>query len=110
MNQAIPLTKILTLNNLLKNANLIIVSLILLSCSGPGTNYTEMKREPMISPDYSGITIPPNIAPLNFKINEKADNYLAKLHPAKGNVISVSSTNGNIIISPGKWKIGRAHV
>ena len=104
MNQPIPLTKILTLNNLLKNTCLILLTGMLFSCSGPGADYTEIDREPLISPDYSGITIPPNIAPLNFTINEKADDYLVKLHPSEGDIINISSANGNINISSGKWK------
>jgi hypothetical protein len=104
MNLAIRLIKILTLNNFFKNASLIIMIWILSACNRPGSNFTEIKREPILNPDYSGITIPPNIAPLNFTIKEKADNYLVKLHPAKGDVISVTSATGNIIISSGKWK------
>jgi hypothetical protein len=104
MHQTIRLTKLLTLNNLFKAAVLIIVSLILFSCSGPGKDYNEIKREPLITPDYSGITIPLNIAPMNFKINEKADKYLVKLHGAEGDPVSVASAKGNIIISAKKWK------
>ncbi|MCD7971588.1 MAG: hypothetical protein LUG18_02815 [Candidatus Azobacteroides sp.] len=33
-----------------------------------------------ISPDYQALTIPWNIAPLNFIINEEADEYLAAAH------------------------------
>jgi WD40-like Beta Propeller Repeat len=104
MHQTIRLTKLLTLNNLFKAASLIIVSLILFSCSGPGKDYNEIKREPLITPDYSGITIPLNIAPMNFKINEKADKYLVKLHGAESDPVSVASAKGNIIISAKKWK------
>jgi hypothetical protein len=104
MNLAIHLIKILTLTNFFKNASLIILIWILFACTHSGSNITEIKRKPQLNPDYSGITIPPNIAPLNFTINEKADNYLVKLHPAKGDLISVASATGNIIISSGKWK------
>ncbi len=104
MNQTIHLTKIFILNNFFKNAILIVLAGTLFACSDPGKSYTEIKREPLLTPDYSGITIPPNIAPLNFIINEKADDYLVKLHPPKGDIISYASTNGNITISSGKWK------
>ncbi|MEI6047304.1 MAG: hypothetical protein WCS03_00270 [Bacteroidota bacterium] len=103
MNQAILLIKILTLNNTFRYAGLILLTGLLFSCSGPGTNFTEVKRDPLIVPEYSGITIPPNIAPLNFTICEKAEQYLVKLHPSLGNVISISSTKGNIQISSGVW-------
>ena len=104
MNPAIRLIRILTLNNLFKNSSLIILIWILFACSRPGSNLTEIKREPQLNPDYSGITIPNNIAPLNFTINEKADNYLVKMHATQGDVINVTSATGNITISSGKWK------
>jgi hypothetical protein len=37
-----------------------------------------------ISPDYSDLTIPWNIAPLNFTMNETGDDYLTVLHSSKG--------------------------
>jgi hypothetical protein len=104
MNQFIPLTKVLTLNNLVRNVFLSILTGMLFSCSDPGAGYIQVDREPLISPDYSGITIPPNIAPLNFTINEKGDVYLVKLHPSEGDVINISSSKGNIKISSGEWK------
>jgi hypothetical protein len=104
MKQTTHLTKILTIYNLFKNASLIILTGIVFACSGPGTTCTEIKREPLLIPDYSGITIPPNIAPLNFRINEKADRYLAKLHPQNGDIIAVATGNGKITIPFGKWK------
>jgi hypothetical protein len=105
MKQSIHLTNILTLNSLFKNTCLIVLTGILLACSGSGpTTYTEIKHEPQITPDYSGITIPPNIAPLNFTINEKADKYLVKLHSPKGDIMRVASPKGDITISSGGWK------
>jgi WD40 repeat protein len=104
MNQTIHLIRILTLDAFFKNTCLIFLTGILAACSGSGTSYEEIKREPLISPDYSGVTIPPNIAPLNFIINEKADDYLVKLHSLKGDVIRVTSANGKITIPSGKWK------
>jgi hypothetical protein len=76
----------------------------LFGCSGPGTTYSEMKRVPVITPDYSGVTIPPNIAPLNFIIKEKGDDYLVKLHSKEGEAFSVTSSNGTIEIPLGQWK------
>jgi hypothetical protein len=104
MNQPIPLTKILALSNLLKNICLSILTGMLFSCSDPGAGYTQIDREPLISPDYSGITIPPNIAPLNFTINEKADNYVVKLHTSEGDIVKISSANGEISISSRQWR------
>jgi len=37
--------------------------------------YSEVSREPNMSPDYSGAVIPPNVAPLNFRIIEEGHAY-----------------------------------
>ena len=42
------------------------------------SNIQNIDREPVIEPDYSGVTIPTNIAPMNFLIKEdgeKIQNY-----------------------------------
>ncbi len=61
-------------------------------------------RPPAVRPDYVGITIPPNIAPLNFIINEPGQAYRARLHSAKGHPIEISSRSGEIIIPLKRWK------
>jgi dipeptidyl aminopeptidase/acylaminoacyl peptidase len=103
MNKTIHLTNILILNKLFKINCLIFLTGMFFACSGP-TTFTELKRVPLITPDYSGITIPPNIAPLNFTINEKAEKYLVKLHPPTGYIISIASAKGDITTSSGKWE------
>jgi hypothetical protein len=83
---------------------LIFLAALLFGCSDNVSNYTEIKREPQIVPDYSGITIPPNIAPLNFTITEKANKYLVRLRSPKGDFINITSSDGNIRIPSKKWK------
>jgi WD40-like Beta Propeller Repeat len=83
----------------------VIVALLFLSgCSDNETSAISDDREPEISPDYAGVTIPPNIAPLNFSVLEKADAYVAKIHGLRGKAVSVSSRNGVTRIPLGKWK------
>jgi hypothetical protein len=104
MNQNIHSTKILILNSLLKSTCLVVLTGILFSCSDPVQSFTEIPRIPLITPDYADITIPPNIAPLNFIIREKADKYLVKLHSQNGKSVIVSSNSGKIKISLSEWK------
>lgn len=59
---------------------------------------------PMISPDYPGVTIPVNIAPLNFIVNEKGDGYSVKITGRNNRSIIVSSSDGIIQIPAKKWK------
>lgn len=41
--------------------------------------YAESPQAPEIYPDYNGVTVPPNIAPLCFMIDEEADTYAARI-------------------------------
>lgn len=104
MKKAILSIKILDLTKLWKVVCLILLAGIIFSCSDPGNDYKELQRRAIINPDYSDLTIPSNIAPLNFIIKEKADKYLVKLHPHAGETVNVSSTSGKIKIPLNKWK------
>ncbi len=49
---------------------LLFLILFIYSCqTNPGNNSLPLKKKPLIEPDYIGISIPQNIAPLNFLIN-----------------------------------------
>ena len=65
---------------------------------------TPVDSEPNISPQYSGIVMPPNIAPLNFRILEKAKAYRLKIHSARGNAIEIVSKTGSIKIPLRPWR------
>lgn len=63
---------------------------ICLSCTGskaPQT-YVESSGLPEIYPDYVDVTVPPNIAPLHFMIDEKADEYFTRLSWNRGEWIT----------------------
>jgi hypothetical protein len=75
---------------------------ILMCCAaffgGCRTDLARIKQEcsfveqtPLIKPDYSGITIPPNIAPLNFSLQ---DSFTAS-------VAEISSVNDSPILVKG---------
>lgn len=61
---------------------------------------------PRIEPDYSGLTIPFNIAPLNFNIRDKAQKYIVSIYPAgdSGSAINIASGTGSIRIDRKKWR------
>lgn len=77
--------------------------LLFVSCRSGVEKYNDAGKSPNIFPDYSGIMIPPNIAPLNFKINEQGSDYEAHIYLEKGKPIIVSSSDGKIQIPQGKW-------
>ena len=59
---------------------------------------------PRMSPDYSGIVIPPNLAPLNFKIEEPGVRYRVELRSALGEPIILSSRSASVRIPPKRWR------
>lgn len=80
-------------------------TMLLHSCSGPELpeNAVPEPRTPVVSPDYSGVTIPPNIAPLNFRIEEKGEKYLLLLSSAVGKPVKISSKSPEIMINHKEW-------
>ncbi|MCD8317331.1 MAG: hypothetical protein LUC45_00040, partial [Paraprevotella sp.] len=46
---------------------------------GVPKDYVECQDAPAIYPDYRDVTIPPNIAPLRFVVDEKADAYVVRI-------------------------------
>ncbi len=64
----------------------------------------EVPHEPNITPDYSDIVIPPNIAPLNFRILERGRAYRVKIHSERGAAIDIVSKTGSIRIPLREWR------
>ena len=84
------------------------LSLLALSCGlsdrGFETSAVREDRPPAISPDYSGCVIPPNIAPLSFRIAEPGVRYHARIHGGQGTAIDLSSKSGSMIIPVDPWR------
>lgn len=59
---------------------------------------------PRITPDYAGVVLPANIAPLNFQIDEPGHRYAARIHSDAGEQIEVLSQTGEILIPQQRWK------
>jgi len=59
---------------------------------------------PAIDPDYTDIIIPPNIAPLNFRIQQAGTGYYAKIYSAAGDTIKVAGKGNKILIPEKAWK------
>jgi hypothetical protein len=61
-------------------------------------------RPPDIAPNYVGIVVPPNLAPLNFVIREPGRKYQVMIHSAAGAAIEVASRTGEIVIPQNRWR------
>jgi hypothetical protein len=67
-------------------------------------NAQSINRLPHIQPDYSGITLPCNIAPINFSIKEIGLDYDVRIQSHHGTPIRIQNTTGNIKIDEEDWK------
>jgi Tol biopolymer transport system component len=78
---------------------------ILSGCSDrPGGDCENIEKVPAMQPDYSGITIPPNIAPLNFTIKEPGTAFYASVSSKTGDPLRISSSSGRLVFPAKKWK------
>lgn len=66
--------------------------------------YIDVDRAAVIKPDYSGVIIPANIAPLNFIVAEKGSRYFVKISSTEGDSIDISSSDGKIKIPSKAWR------
>jgi hypothetical protein len=82
----------------------ILLLLTLVSCKQKIPPFTEKDQAVTLYPDYSFISVPPNIAPLNFRIVDKADLYIAKFYNPNGMEFNIRSKNGEIKIPENKWR------
>ncbi len=65
---------------------------------------TALAREPRIDPDYTSLTIPPNIAPLNFRIVEEGRDFLVRFTSDGGESLDVRCRDGNCRIPASGWR------
>jgi len=80
---------------------LIVSAIFITSCGNPGSDLKESETGPAIFPDYRDVTIPVNIAPLNFKLIGDSKR-IAVIIEGKEEKIRISGKN-KINIPPGKW-------
>jgi len=60
-------------------------------------------RPAVIQPDYTGTVIAPNIAPLNFLVQEQGTYYYVKIHSKQGTPIEIFSRKAKIVIPENPW-------
>ncbi|MGD2035402.1 MAG: hypothetical protein PVF73_10125, partial [Bacteroidales bacterium] len=83
---------------------LLILFAVVREGKAPMGQITGINRPPVIFPDYAQVTIPPNIAPLNFTIKEKGQKYYLKIYGSQGDTIRISGSNSTMMIPVRKWK------
>ena len=61
-------------------------------------------RVPEIHPDFSGVVIPPNIAPMNFAIREPGRRFFVRIDSRRGAPIEIASSSPRIMIPSRPWQ------
>ena len=84
--------------------SVLLISFHLISCRSVPEEFQETNRAATMEPDYSGLVIPVNIAPLNFHIEEEGTAFHVELIGANGTLLSASSKNGTVKFPAKKWK------
>lgn len=74
---------------------------ILCACNQSSADLPGLLSDSLIYPDYEGVTVPPNIAPLSFMIHTKEKEVKTVLHVSG---YSVSVKGKEVSVSPRKWK------
>ena len=77
--------------------------LLLTACSGGNINIsTQVNEQIEIFPDYDGVTIPVNMAPLNCSVHDGNGDYALVI---KGGTteMTIHAKDGNFDIPVGKW-------
>ncbi len=91
----------------LKSCIFVISAMVIFySCQTETTgNFANANRLPKIYPDYINITVPYNIAPLNFRINEPGKSFEAVLLSEENiEILKIKSQKGVITFPEKKWK------
>jgi len=88
----------------LRHILLVCMVSILFSCNSEISNFEEADRQAIIAPDYSGIVIPPNIAPMNFKILEPGSEYEVRAFVHKEKPIVIRSKSPVIQFGLKTWR------
>lgn len=86
-------------------ANSLLFIVFLSACSYvPDKGSEKISKIPKINPDYTELTIPFNIAPLNFIVEEEGDAFYVEIGNQPKTSIRISSSDGTIKIPEKKWK------
>ncbi|MEW6756132.1 MAG: hypothetical protein AB1505_34920 [Candidatus Latescibacterota bacterium] len=59
---------------------------------------------PRIDPDYTFLVIPPNIAPLNFRIREPGEEHVLRLSSDTAPLVQVRCPDGDCRMDPQAWR------
>lgn len=87
----------------------VLIGLAAGGCSPGGEGFpagpaTAIPRAPRVRPDYTDTVIPPNVAPLNFVVEEPAAAYAVRIRGDRGQPVEVTGTDAAIRLPIGPWR------
>ena len=86
-----------------KSVFIVVVSILLAGCTASVPKVNKVVDEwPGIYPDYVGVTVPSNIAPLRFKVSEPVDDAVALLSYGDNEWVE-RADEGSFLFSEKKW-------
>ncbi len=89
----------------LKSLFLALCALWLTACTGSVRIDRYIDTQPSVWPDYTEVTLPPNIAPPCFSLPDSLEaTCLSALFKAGTDSLLVKASKGQIAVSPSKWK------
>ncbi|MCP5525319.1 MAG: PD40 domain-containing protein [Verrucomicrobiales bacterium] len=65
---------------------------------------TALASPPRIAPDYVGVVLPPNVAPLNFTIQEAGSEYRLRLSGTQGPALEIRQLSPGIRFPQREWQ------
>ena len=68
------------------------------------TSATRLGKAARIDPDYTSLVIPPNIAPLNFRIMEEGRDYVVRISGDGGEMLEIHCPDGACRIPSKPWR------
>ena len=80
------------------------MSLLLIACSENLESAAETGNQPEIFPEYYDLTIPPNIAPLNFAIREAGSRFRVEIRAGKSKALVIRQRSYRVKIPRVPWK------
>src|SRR5690554_6316278 len=89
----------------MKIRNLLYLSVIffLFSCNQYQAPDDYNEQSPVIYPDYTDVTFPPNIAPPNFIIREEGDRYQTEIGYGQSVEMRITDSTPTVIITEKRW-------
>ena len=92
--------------SLLHAGYLVLAGLLIASCRpGPDLSAaTPVEREPRLDPDYTSLVIPPNIAPLNFRIVENGRDFVVRISSDAAPSFELRCPDGRCRIGLATWR------